>query len=261
MRLARALAERIHALHFEDLPAAAVYGSRVAVLDTLGVMLAGSGEAAPRIVEEVLALDNAAGPCLLFGTARRAGCLDAALVNGVAAHVLDFDNTASNLGGHVSAVMVPALIAAAEAFGASGRDLLLGQVSTYVGLRKDDFAYMREHLAELVVKTTGDSGGYNMLMGPFATRKEIDAYAAQMRKAPGNYIAQPLIELSSHPTWVGGTFEPRRIDLRPFILCGQSIRVLPGGLTRVALRRGSYVVNSSQGGGSKDTWVLAPRGA
>jgi 2-methylcitrate dehydratase PrpD len=131
MRLARALAERIHALHFEDLPAAAVYGSRVAVLDTLGVMLAGSGEAAPRMVEEVLALDNAAGPCLLFGTARRTGCLDAALVNGVAAHVLDFDNTASNLGGHVSAVMVPALIAAAEAFGASGRDLLLGHTAGF----------------------------------------------------------------------------------------------------------------------------------
>jgi len=123
------------------------------------------------------------------------------------------------------------------------------------------YAYMREHLAKLVVKTTGDSGGYNMLMGPFAGRKEIDAYAAQLKKAPGNYIAQPLIELSSHPTWVDGKFEPRRIDLRPFILYGETIRVLPGGLTRVALRPGSYVVNSSQGGGSKDTWVLAPRGS
>ena len=119
----------------------------------------------------------------------------------------------------------------------------------------------RENLARLVVKTTGDSGGYNMLMGPFALRKEIEAYAAQMRKAPGNYIAQPLIELSSHPTWVDGKFEPRRIDLRPFILYGETIRVLPGGLTRVALRPGSYVVNSSQGGGSKDTWVLASRSA
>ena len=138
---------------------------------------------------------------------------------------------------------------------------LLGQVSTYVGLRKDDFAYMREHLAELVVKTTGDSGGYNMLMGPFAAKKEIEAYLAQMKKAPGNYIGQPLIELSSHPTYVDGRFEPRRIDLRPFILYGESIRILPGGLTRVALRPGSYVVNSSQGGGSKDTWVLAPRSA
>jgi uncharacterized circularly permuted ATP-grasp superfamily protein len=140
-----------------------------------------------------------------------------------------------------------------------GQEPLLGQVPTYVGLRKDDFTFMRENLAKLVVKTTGDSGGYNMLMGPFASRKEIDAYAAQMRKAPGNYIAQPLIELSSHPTWVDGKFEPRRIDLRPFILYGETIRVLPGGLTRVALRPGSYVVNSSQGGGSKDTWVLAPR--
>ena len=138
---------------------------------------------------------------------------------------------------------------------------LLGQVPTYVGLRKDDFAYMREHLAELVVKTTGDSGGYNMLMGPFSTKKEIEAYLAQMKKAPGGYVGQPLVELSSPPTYIGGRFEPRRIDLRPFILYGESIRVLPGGLTRVALRQGSYVVNSSQGGGSKDTWVLAARGS
>jgi uncharacterized circularly permuted ATP-grasp superfamily protein len=136
---------------------------------------------------------------------------------------------------------------------------LLGQVRTYVGLRKDDFAYMRENLAKLVVKTTGDSGGYNMLMGPFAAKKEIETYLAQMKKAPGGYIAQPLVELSAHPTYVDGRFEPRRIDLRPFILYGETIRVLPGGLTRVALRPGSYVVNSSQGGGSKDTWVLAPR--
>ena len=136
---------------------------------------------------------------------------------------------------------------------------LLGQVPTYVGFRDDDFAYVRDHAAELVIKTTGDSGGYGMLMGPFAARAEIDAYVAQMRTNPGNYIAQPLIELSSHPTYTDGRFEPRRIDLRPFILYGDSVRVLPGGLTRVALRSGSYVVNSSQGGGSKDTWVLAPR--
>lgn len=126
MRLARELAERICALRYDDLPAAAVYGSRVAVLDTIGVALVGSRESAPRIVDEVLELDNASGSSLVFGSARRVGCLDAALVNATAAHVLDFDNTASNLGGHVSAVMVPALIAAAEAFGASGRDLLLG---------------------------------------------------------------------------------------------------------------------------------------
>jgi uncharacterized circularly permuted ATP-grasp superfamily protein len=136
---------------------------------------------------------------------------------------------------------------------------LLPQVPTYVGLREDDFRYMQEHLDELVVKATGESGGYNMLMGPFATQAEIERYRAQMRQNPGNYIAQPLVHLSSHPTYVGGNYEPRRIDLRPFILYGDRIRVLPGGLTRVALRPGSYVVNSSQGGGSKDTWVLAPR--
>src|SRR5215510_7530493 len=138
-------------------------------------------------------------------------------------------------------------------------DPLLPQVDTYVGFRRDDFAYIRDHLPQLVVKTTGDSGGYGMLMGPFASKKEIEAYATQLKKNPAGYIAQPLIELSAHPTHVHGRYEPRRIDLRPFILYGDRIRVLPGGLTRVALREGSYVVNSSQGGGSKDTWVLAPR--
>jgi uncharacterized circularly permuted ATP-grasp superfamily protein len=138
-------------------------------------------------------------------------------------------------------------------------DPLLPQVPTHVGFRAEDFRYMTEHAPELVIKTTGDAGGYGMLMGPFATRAEIAAYADRMRENPGNYVAQPLVELSSHPTWVDGRFEPRRIDLRPFILYGDRVRVLPGGLTRVALRPGSYVVNSSQGGGSKDTWVLAPR--
>jgi uncharacterized circularly permuted ATP-grasp superfamily protein len=142
-----------------------------------------------------------------------------------------------------------------------GEAALLPQVDTYVGFRRDDYAYMREHLDALVVKTTGDSGGYGMLMGPFATKKEIEAYAAQMKKNPSGYVAQPLVELSAHPTYMEGRFEARRIDLRPFVLYGDSIRVLPGGLTRVALRQGSYVVNSSQGGGSKDTWVLAARGA
>jgi len=136
---------------------------------------------------------------------------------------------------------------------------LLPQVPTYLGIRPKDFAYIREHAGELVIKTTGDSGGYGMLMGPFASKKETETYLARMRKTPGNYIAQPLIELSAHPTYVGGRFEARRIDLRPFILYGDGIRVLPGGLTRVALRAGSYVVNSSQGGGSKDTWVLTAR--
>jgi uncharacterized circularly permuted ATP-grasp superfamily protein len=140
-----------------------------------------------------------------------------------------------------------------------GEDALLPQVPTYLGLRPQDFAYIQDHARQLVVKTTGDSGGYGMLMGPFASKREIEAYLGQMKKSPGNYIAQPLIELSSHATWTGARFEPRRIDLRPFILYGDRVRVLPGGLTRVALREGSYVVNSSQGGGSKDTWVLADR--
>jgi len=118
---------------------------------------------------------------------------------------------------------------------------------------------MLEHADTLVIKTTGDAGGYGMLMGPFTAKKDIESYLAGVRKNPGNYIAQPLVDLSSHPTHIDGRFEPRRIDLRPFILYGDRIRVLPGGLTRVALRAGSYVVNSSQGGGSKDTWVLAAR--
>jgi uncharacterized circularly permuted ATP-grasp superfamily protein len=140
-----------------------------------------------------------------------------------------------------------------------GEEALLPQVPTYLGGKKDDFKYIAEHLDQLVVKTTGDAGGYGMLMGPFAAAKERETYLAGMKKNPGGYIAQPLVELSTHPTHIDGRFEPRRVDLRPFILYGDRIRVLPGGLTRVALRAGSYVVNSSQGGGSKDTWVLAPR--
>jgi len=140
-----------------------------------------------------------------------------------------------------------------------GEDPLLPQVPTYLGFRPDDLTYILGHLDSLVVKTTGDSGGYGMLMGPFATKAEIEEFRGRVRRNPGNYIAQPLVNLSAHSTYVDGRFEPRRIDLRPFILYGDKIRVLPGGLTRVALRPGSFVVNSSQGGGSKDTWVLAPR--
>lgn len=132
----------------------------------------------------------------------------------------------------------------------------LDQVPTYVGARKDDFAFMIDHLPELVVKTTGGAGGYGMLMGPFATQAEISDYRAQMLEKPEGFIAQPLVSLSSHSTWIDGKFVPRRIDLRPFALYGDGIHVLPGGLTRVALVEGSYVVNSSQGGGSKDTWIL-----
>lgn len=131
MSLARQLAERITALRYEDLPPEAVYWSRIAVMDTVGVMLAGAIEAAPRIVEEVLGLHAGSGPSLIFGTSRRVSQLDAALVNGTAAHALDFDNTANRMGGHVSATLVPALIAAAEASGASGREMLLAHAAGF----------------------------------------------------------------------------------------------------------------------------------
>ena len=122
MTIARELAQRVAGMSYENLPPEVIDGCKVAVLDTVGVMLAGSVEEAPRMVEDVLGLQSGDGPCLVFGTNRRVRPLDAALVNGTAAHALDFDNTAKNLGGHVSAVMVPALIAAGEAFGAGGRD-------------------------------------------------------------------------------------------------------------------------------------------
>jgi 2-methylcitrate dehydratase PrpD len=131
MGLARQLAERVAALRHEDFPPEATYWGKVALLDTLGVTLAGSTEEAPRIVEEVLDLRSGDGPCLVTGTSRRVRPLDAALVNGTAAHALDYDNTAKNLGGHVSAVMLPALLAAAEAHGASGRELMLAHAAGY----------------------------------------------------------------------------------------------------------------------------------
>jgi uncharacterized circularly permuted ATP-grasp superfamily protein len=134
---------------------------------------------------------------------------------------------------------------------------LLAQVHTLIGRKPDDAAYIREHLSELVVKLTDGAGGYGMLVGPTASSAEIAEFATVFEERPEAYIAQPLVEFSSHPTWTGDGYAPRRVDMRPFVLYGESIRVLPGGLTRVALQEGSYVVNSSQGGGSKDTWVLA----
>ena len=131
MSLARQLAERVTTMRYQDLPPAAVHWSKVAVLDTVGVALAGAAEDAPKLVEETLELRPGGGPSLILGSNRRAGALDATLVNGVAAHALDFDNTARQLGGHASAVMVPALIAAGEAYGASGRDLILAHAAGY----------------------------------------------------------------------------------------------------------------------------------
>jgi uncharacterized circularly permuted ATP-grasp superfamily protein len=133
---------------------------------------------------------------------------------------------------------------------------ILANVPTYICARDQERSYVLEHLDELVVKSTNESGGYGMLMGHQASSQEREAFAEKIKADPRNYIAQPIIELSQHPSFVEGHFEGRRIDLRPYILHGEKVIVMPGGLTRVALRKGSLVVNSSQGGGSKDTWVL-----
>jgi uncharacterized circularly permuted ATP-grasp superfamily protein len=139
---------------------------------------------------------------------------------------------------------------------------ILEQVPTYVCARRDDRDYVVEHLPELVVKAVDEAGGYGMLMGPQSTAAERAKFRELVLAEPRKYIAQHRVELSTCPTWVPERkrLEPRRVDLRPFVLAsrgrdGTSRWVLPGGLTRVALREGSYVVNSSQGGGSKDTWV------
>jgi len=135
---------------------------------------------------------------------------------------------------------------------------LLEQVPTYVCLRDEDRQYVVEHLGELVVKAVDESGGYGMLMGPQASKAQIEEFRLRILADPRKYIAQPRIELSTCPTWDAERrcMEPRRVDLRPYILTSKDGPwVLPGGLTRVALVPGSYVVNSSQGGGSKDTWV------
>jgi len=136
------------------------------------------------------------------------------------------------------------------------QDPILENVPTYLASEEKDRKYILEHLDELVVKAANESGGYGMLMGPMASKAEIAQFRELIEKDPRNYIGQPMISLSRHPTYCDGQFEGRHIDLRPFILYGEKTVILPGGLTRVALRKGSLVVNSSQGGGSKDTWVL-----
>jgi uncharacterized circularly permuted ATP-grasp superfamily protein len=119
-----------------------------------------------------------------------------------------------------------------------------------------ELAYVLEHLEELVVKEVHGSGGYGMLVGPTASAKEIEAFRDKLKAKPHNYIAQPTLALSTCPTLVDSGLAPRHLDLRPFVLVGDRVRLVPGGLTRVALREGSLVVNSSQGGGTKDTWIL-----
>ncbi len=138
----------------------------------------------------------------------------------------------------------------------TGRSPILSNVETYNCRDEDDLKYVLEHLAELVVKEVHGSGGYGMLVGPSASSAEVEAFRAKVKANPSNYIAQPTLALSTCPTLCGGLVSPRHLDLRPFVLVGDQVRLVPGGLTRVALKHGSLVVNSSQGGGTKDTWVL-----
>jgi uncharacterized circularly permuted ATP-grasp superfamily protein len=133
---------------------------------------------------------------------------------------------------------------------------ILGQVETYVCARDEDRRYVVDHLDQLVVKAVNEAGGYGMMIGPQASDQQRAEFRDKINADPRNYIAQPRIELSTCPTWTSKRVAPRRVDLRPYVLTGRDTWVLPGGLTRVALVEGSYVVNSSQGGGSKDTWVL-----
>lgn len=137
-----------------------------------------------------------------------------------------------------------------------GEEPIIPNVPTYLASEKSDYAYIMEHLPDLVVKAANESGGYGMLMGPKSSKEEIESFRKKIQADPRNYIAQPMISLSRHPTRTDGSFEGRHIDLRPFVLYGEKTVIVPGGLTRVALRKGSLVVNSSQGGGSKETWVL-----
>ncbi|RZS93804.1 circularly permuted type 2 ATP-grasp protein [Aquimarina brevivitae] len=137
-----------------------------------------------------------------------------------------------------------------------GEDMILPNVKTYICDEKDDCKYVIENIHKLVVKQTDASGGYGMLIGPKSTKKEQQEFIAKIKDKPRKYIAQPMINLSRVPTMTGDTIEGRHVDLRPYALYGNSINIIPGALTRVALKKGSIVVNSSQGGGSKDTWVL-----
>src|SRR5574343_402518 len=137
-----------------------------------------------------------------------------------------------------------------------GEKPILNNVPTYMCRKKDDLAYTLANLKDLVVKEVHGAGGYGMLVGPAATKAEIEQFRAALLDNPDGYIAQPTLSLSSCPTFVESGVAPRHIDLRPFVLSGSTVRMVPGGLTRVALKEGSLVVNSSQGGGTKDTWVL-----
>ncbi len=137
-----------------------------------------------------------------------------------------------------------------------GEEPLLQNVPTHDCSKPDELAYTLDHLHELVVKAVHGSGGYGMLVGPHASKAEREAFAQKLKARPHDYVSQPTLSLSTVPTFVENGVAPRHVDLRPFILSGEETKIVPGGLTRVALREGSLVVNSSQGGGTKDTWIL-----
>jgi uncharacterized circularly permuted ATP-grasp superfamily protein len=137
-----------------------------------------------------------------------------------------------------------------------GQDPILENVPTYLAARPEDLQYIIEHLSELVVKAANESGGYGMLIGSHSTAAEREDLTARIRKDPRNFIAQPIVALSRSPSFCEDSMQGRHVDLRPYILYGEKVTIIPGGLTRVALRKDSLVVNSSQGGGSKDTWVV-----
>jgi uncharacterized circularly permuted ATP-grasp superfamily protein len=137
-----------------------------------------------------------------------------------------------------------------------GEEPILKNVPTFMCRKPEDLQYTLANLKDLVVKEVHGAGGYGMLVGPASTKEEIERFRAAVLANPEGYIAQPTLSLSSCPTFVESGIAPRHIDLRPFVLSGRTVQMVPGGLTRVALKEGSLVVNSSQGGGTKDTWIL-----
>ena len=140
------------------------------------------------------------------------------------------------------------------------QDPILANVPTYLAAQPDDLNYILDHLPELVVKAANESGGYGMLIGSQASAAELSDFAGRIQREPRNYIAQPIVAFSRSPSFCEDSIKGRHVDLRPYILSGEKVTIIPGGLTRVALREGSMVVNSSQGGGSKDTWVVEEEG-
>jgi uncharacterized circularly permuted ATP-grasp superfamily protein len=137
-----------------------------------------------------------------------------------------------------------------------GEDAILPNVPTFVCSDDKQRQHVIENIDKMVVKAANESGGYGMLVGPHAAREQREEFKLKVAANPRNYIAQPVVSLSQSPTWTGDEMSGRHVDLRPYIIYGEEVKIVPGGLTRVALTKGSLVVNSSQGGGSKDTWVL-----